>query len=197
MTIKMKKKNKVKIIISIVLISVTLLTALLVALSINTTSYLMAINQPNRVVVYHNNSTVNKVYESSNKEFSKLYSLFNKSFEQKILPAILSGELNNNVKVKQSTGEIKPGNICIAFMYDAPQVLKLNKDSYKDESGKNYWYQSLIFNVVSKDDYQYHTIAIIPPEDSSQFISNFNYNLCYQVYGNFNKLYNYALELFN
>ncbi len=197
MTIKMKKKNKVKIIISIVLISVALLTTLLVTLSINTTSYSMAINRPNQIIIYHNNSATNKVYEPSVKEFSQLYSLFNKSFEQKILPAILSGELNNDVKVKQSAGEIKPGNVCIALMYNVPQVLKLEKDLYKDTNGENYWYQSLIFNVVNKDNYQYHSIAIVPPNDSTEFISNFNYNLYYEIYGNFNQLYNYALELFN
>ena len=197
MTIKMKKKSKVKITISIILISVALISALLVTLSINTTSYSMAINQPNQIIIYHNNSATNKVYEPSVKEFSQLYSLFNKSFEQKILPAILSGELNNNVKVKQSTGEIKPDNICLALVYDVPQALKLKKDLYKDKNGRNYWYQSLIFNVVNVDNYQYHSIAIIPPEDSAEFISNFNYNLYYEVYGNFNQLYNYALELFN
>lgn len=192
----MKKKIKIIVIVSLVLIGLT--ASILAAMAINTTSYAMNINSPSRIIVYYDSPANNKVYEPSSKEYSEIYSSITNGLKQRILPAFFAGELSKNVKVcSNPASNVKLNNIAVALIYDTPQVLRCKKNLYTDSNGRNYWYQSLIFNVSSADNYQYHSIAIIPPEDSPEYVSNFHYTMHYQVYGNFSDLNQYALQLFN
>jgi len=157
----------------------------------------MELNRPSRIIVYHNSETNNQVFEPNTEEYNKIYSLFTDSCKQPILQALVSGEINKDVKVVEneiSTIDFK--GVTINFVYDSPQAVK-GKNKLYNYNNSTYWYQSLIFKVTDSNQLCYNTIAIIPPNDASYYVSHNTYNLHYQVYSNYNKTYNYVLTLFN
>lgn len=189
--------KKIKIIISTVLLIITLITIALVALSLNTVSHCMDINAPDRIAVYYNNEYTNKVYSKSTEQYDAIYSSILNGCNQKILPAIASGSIFKDVKIKRHNATQSNFNqITINFIYDTPQVVKYKSKLYNN-SGINYWYQNLVFHVTATNKYQYNTVAIIPPENDINYINYNSYCLHYEVYSNFAMSYRSASNLFD
>ena len=94
----MNKTKKIKIIVAI-LLCVTIIAGVLLTLSLTTTSHCMHINSPSRIVVYHNNSATNKVFEPTDKEYAEIYCSVLKSYQQSTLSAIFSGNIFKDIKI--------------------------------------------------------------------------------------------------
>ena len=195
MTTQIKKTKKIKIITTILSI-VVIISSLIIITSLNTTSYCMQINAPNRIIVYYNNETNNKGFERGNETYNIIYSSITKAYEQSVLSAIITGKIFKDVKiVKIDNTDINFSGIKINFIYDNPQVVKYKKKLYT-HNDETYWYQSLIFDITDSNKYQLNKVAIIPPPSSNNYISTYNYSLSYLAYSNFNKTYNQAITLF-
>ena len=193
----MKTKTKIKVLVAVILLVVTIITIALIGLSLNTVSYGIAFNAPDRIAIYYNKQSTNKVFERGTDEHEQIYSLVLDSFEQPILKAITSGTLNKKVKINENEpSSINYKGIVVHFMYDTPQVAKYKTKTYTN-NGVNYWYEGLKFNISGNNKMQYNIIAIIPPENSVDYVSSNDYVLHYSIFSNFNSLYNNALEIFN
>lgn len=189
--------KKTKILIAIILLLVTAITTSLVVLSTTTISHCMQINAPNRIAVYYNSESNNKVYDSDTEQYNVMYNAILDGFKQTTLSSLLNKQLFKDVKIKSvSSTEIDFSGIKIVFMYNNPQTVKYKKKLYS-HNDKNYWYQSLIFNITDYNGFKHNTIAIIPPSEDKSFVSYFNYNLYYQAFSNFKNVYNIALDLFS
>ena len=192
----MNKTKKIKIIVAI-LLCVAMVAGVLLTLSLTTTSHCMHINSPSRIVVYHNNSATNKVFEPTDKEYAEIYSSVLKSYQQSTLSAIFSGNVFKDIKIvdsDESTVNFK--GFKISFVYDSPQAVRYKNKVYTNEQ-QSYWYQSLIFDVTYDNSFKYNTIAIIPPENDVNYISQHSYTLHYEVCSNFSNTYTYCLNLFS
>lgn len=193
----MNKTKKIKIIVTTILFFVTVVAGLLLTLSLTKTSHCMHINAPSRIVVYHNNSASNKVFETGDKEYNEIYSLVLNSYKQSTLSAILSGNIFKDIKIindNESVVDFK--GFKINFVYDIPQSVRYKNKVYTSGQ-QSYWYQSLIFNVNSLDSFKYNTVAIIPPENDANYSSQYSYTLRYEVYSNFSNTHDYCLNLFS
>lgn len=189
---KMTKKTKIIALLSIIIVIFTLL----VILSLTTISHCMKINVPNRIIVYYNDETTNKVYENNDEQFNIIYSSVIKSYEQSTMASILNGKLFKDVKIIHSENSVVSFDaIKVSFVYDTPQVVKCKNKLYS-HNNENYWYQTLIFDIPLNDKYSYNTIAIIPPFSSNEYVSPFKYNLSYIAYSNFSKTYKIVTKLF-
>jgi len=187
--------KKVKISISIISI-ITIVLGTLLALLLIKKSYYMPINAPDRIVVYYNNESTNILFEKDDDNYERIYSQLIKSYKQSILKSLFSNSINNNPKIVETTnGKIKYNGIKINFMYDKPQVVKLNNKLY-NYNNEVYWFQNLVFTISSANKYQYNEVAIIPPDNSNNYISADSYILSFHGYSNFNKLHNMCVALF-
>ena len=192
---KMKMTKKIKISISIILIT-TLLLGSVLALFLIKKSYYPPVIAPDRIVVYYNSDSNNILFEKNDENYNKIYNQLIKSFKQSMLISLFSGSINNNPKIiEHDNSKIKYDGIKINFMYDKPQVVKLNNNLYL-HNNETYWYQNLVFTISSIDKYQYSEVAIIPPENSNNYISYDTYILSYQGYSNFYKLHKICTNLF-
>lgn len=189
---KMTKKTKLIALILTIIIIFTLL----VILSLTTMSHCMKINVPNRIIVYYNDETANKVYENDTEQFNNIYSSVIKSYKQSTIASIINGKLFKDVKIIYGENSVVNfDGVKISFVYDTPQVVKY-KDKLYSYNNENYWYQTLIFDIPLSDNYAYNSIAIIPPFSSNEYVSPFKYNLSYRAYSNFNKTYKIVTKLF-
>lgn len=193
---KTKMTKKIKICIAAITLVVIILGLLLASLLIKT-SYCMPISAPDTIVVHYNDSSNNIVFEKGDKNYNKIYEQLSKSYKKSIFTAFIKGELNKDPKISASDiEELDYSGINIAFVYDSPQIVKTKSGTYT-RNGEVYWYQTLVFNIVENDRYQYNSIAIIPPYDSNDYISPAHYTLTCKAYSNFSKLYGTANKLFN
>lgn len=190
------KTKKIKIIVSIILIFVALVATTLTTLSLTHISYSMNFNSPSRIIVYYNNENNNMVLEPNDAEYKEIYSLILGAYKKSTINAITSNSLSKKVKIIQNKEtDIDFDGVKISFVYDTPQVLKY-KDKIYCNNDQTYWYQNLIFYITNVDNFQYNTVAIIPPIGSKQYVSPFTYLLHYEAYANFSKTYNYIITLF-
>jgi len=179
--------KKIKIIIAIICASVVAIASTLAVLSVTKISFCMDINPPDRIVVYYKSEFDNMVFEQGEHEYDMIYSSIIGACKQRTITAIFSGDLSKDVKVCNNFQQtLKIDTFAVNFVYDTPQIVKYKKSAYLTHDG-NYWYQSLIFNISSQNKFQYNLVAIIPPETSNQYVSNFSYNLHYNLYSNFGK----------
>ena len=188
--------KKIKIIISIILTSVVVISSTLVILYCNTISFAPKINKPDQIVVYYNNAYTNIVFEPNDKTYDEIYSSISRGCSKRVLSALFSNSISNKAKVEShDLQNIKFDGIRVAFLYNSPQVVMLKNNIYID--GENsYWYQSLIFSISNNNSYTYNTIAIVPPENDSNYVSSFSHTLSYMVYSNFHSTYNKCVALF-
>lgn len=183
------KTKKIRLIFSIILAFTLLVGTLIIVASTNTISYSMNISKPDRIVVYYNSSSTNKVFEPGDEQYNQIYSWITDSFEQKIISAFIKGELFKKIKVTKTSSSVDFEGIKVNFVYDSPNAVKIKENIYLN-NGEECWYQSLIFNIHSQHKYQYNNIAIIEPGNT------FDYKVSYKAYSNFSKCYNNLLRLF-
>jgi len=187
--------KKIKISTAIISIAIIILGTLLSLILIKK-SYYMSINVPDRIVVYYDSNSNNIVLEKNDKNYNRIYSQLIKSYKQPILSALFNNSINKDVKlVEDINGKVEYKGIIITFIYDSPQAVKLNKKVY-DYNGEVYWFQNLVFTISNANKYQYNSVAIIPPENSINYISPYNYTLSYSAYSNFYKLNKMSIALF-
>ena len=190
------KAKKIKIIIASVLLAVVLIASTLLTMTFNKKSYMMSINRPDSIIVYHNDASKNIVFVPQDKEYNKIYSLITDGCKKSVLSAIINNEISKDVYIEEvDASEIKFNTIIINFCYNKPQIAQLkNKDYLID--GQNYWYQNLIFTLSNDSQFKYSSVAIIVPENDLNFVGPFNYTLSYKVYSNWSKCYNFSSNLF-
>lgn len=190
MSMQIKKISKTaKLTIVIILLTVVLVGIVLAILSNTTILYCMKIEQPSRIVVYKNNASINKVFESNTNEYNLIYNEVINSYKESTLQAIFSGRIFKDidiVKVKNTNIDFDGFNI--NFIYDTPQVVKTKNGTYKYDN-TNYWYTSLMFNITDTSSWQLNKVYIIPTEESDEFVSYYTCNLYYNIYSNYEKLY--------
>ena len=186
----------IKIIVAIILLTFTLITLSLVALTFNNVSHCMQINAPSRIIVYYNSESQNKVFEPDSANYNEIYLSILEGYKQPIIKAITTNKLFKDVKINANEGtNINFSGIKINFVYDTPQAVRYKNKLYTSND-QTYWYQNLIFDIPSADKYQYNTVAIIPPKDASYYVSPFNYSLHYSAYSNFSNVEQIANKLF-
>ena len=196
MVTMMTKTKRVKLIICCILIFVALITIALTTLSLTKISYAINLNSPSRIIVYNNSENTNIVFEQNDTEYIKIYNLILDGYKQSTLKALLSRELNKDTKiVKNAVTDIKFDGIKINFVYDLPQSAKCKNKLYQ-HNNEVYWYQNLIFDVSSANNFNYQQVAIIPPSSASDYVNPNTYYLHYMAYANFSKLHNYVANLF-
>lgn len=189
-------RKKIKILVAVILTLVAMLTISLVAMSLNTTSHCMKINAPDRIIVYYNSVSQNKVFEKDSVEYNQIYSSIINAYQQTVLEAFVNSSLFKDVKINTPLNcEIDFDGVKINFVYDTPQAVKYKNKLY-EKDGQNYWYQNLIFDISSADKYQYNDVAIIPPETSNYYTSPYECYLKYSAYSNFDKVYDIVLNMF-
>lgn len=182
-----------KKIIKITLVGVLILcmsaTLTLLILSNKKVSYFIDISRPDNIVVYYGSSTNNVVYEKDSEEYLSIYTFITKCHNQKSLDSFLRGNLSKKPKiVEQNDCRLDFNNLLISFAYYAPQPVKLNDKTYS-YNGSGYWYKNLVF-IIPDTNWDYNSVAIIPPSDSNHYVSAYNYNLYYQTYSNYSLEYN-------
>jgi len=190
------KTKRIKIIAICIIAFVCVAATTLVVLSLNSISYAMTFNRPSSIVIYYNNEAGNQVYEPNTKEYELIYSSIVNSYKQNSLQSIMTGSLNNKIKIETTSNTtIKYSGILVRFVYNTPQVVKYKESNYI-HNNTNYWYQSLVFTINNYDSFDYNSVAIIPPMSSNDYLGENNYSLQYKVYSNFNNAYNELIKLF-
>ena len=193
---KMKIKKISIIILCVIFLLLAIAGITLFTLSVTTTSYNMQFNKPSRIIVYYENESGNQVFEPTDTEYNKIYSLVCNAYKQSTLNALTSNQLYKDVKIiENDISSINFSGININFVYDTPQVVRYKNKMYITNN-ENYWYQNLIFDIVSTNKFQYTTVAIIPPNNASNYYGAFNYSLYYKAFANWYKTYNYTIALF-
>ncbi len=188
--------TKRKIIIIVVLVIEVVIALAVATMSLVRISHKMDISAPDQIAVYYNNTDNNKVFDKDTTTYKEIYNAIDEGFKQKMISALLKGKLFKDVDIiAQDTKKMDLNGLTIVFMYNSPQVLKYKTKDYIS-GGKNYWYQSLVFKINTGKSFNYNTIAIIPPETSSEYVSDFTYTLHYNAYANLNKAHTIALDLF-
>lgn len=191
-----KKTKKIKIIISVVLLLVSIITATLVTFNFVKTSYMININTPSRIIVYYNKDINNLVFEKNSNEYNKIYSLVDDSHKQTILTSLFEGNLLKKESIEKiASRQIDFSGIKISFVYDTPQIVKFKNKTYLDGTN-SYWYKTLVFDISSQDTFSYNTIAIISAQNSDNIDLQYTYQLQYLTFSNYNNLYKYSLSLF-
>ena len=191
------KTKKIKIIsLSILLIFVIIVGGIL-TMTFSTISYAMAFNTPSKIIVYYNEELGNQVYEIGSKEYNDIYNSICDAYKQSTIKAFVNGELNKSIKIKHvEKNNINFAGIKVNFVYNTPQIVKYKSKIYSN-NGKNYWYQSLIFTINDTNDFQYNSVAIIPPVNDDNYINQYTYSLNYSAYSNFSKTYSMLIKYFN
>lgn len=185
----MNKTKKIKIIATIILSLVAIITIGLIVLSTKTTYHGIDFCRPSQIIVYYNSETNNVVFEQGDEYYNKIYNSIVDAYKQPILSAFLSNKLFKDVKiVKNDATAIKFDGIFISFVYDLPQAVKYKNKMYID-GGETYWYQTLIFSLSHNNKFQYNQIAIIPPENSNKYVDKYTYSIHYKMYSNFKSTY--------
>lgn len=189
---KMNKAKKIKIIVAIILSIITLMGVTVLSMSLIKTSHIMELNRPDKIIVYYNSTSNNIVFEPSDSEYQTIYKMVNNAHKQSILTSIFNGQIFKDVDlIEHGLQKINFDGIKISFVYSTPQIAKLKDEIHPS----NIWYRSLIFNISSENEFNYHSTAIMSPENNN--VGDFTYTSHYMTYSNFNNLYNYLNTIFN
>jgi hypothetical protein len=193
----MKKIKKVIKITSIsVIVALLICSSLVFAMHFSQISYAMEFNAPTQIIVYYNKEDDNQVYEPNTAQYQEIYSLINNSYKQSTLKALLNKELNKDIQIEHTKStQISFDGIKVNFVYNLPQPVRLKSNIYSN-NGTTYWYKNLIFTISDVEEFQYNTVAIIPPSKDSNYINKYTYSLNYQAYSNLNKTYNTLIKYF-
>ena len=188
----MNKTKKIKIIVAIILSAFIIISGTVVSLSLIKTSHIMKFNNPDKIVVYYNSSTNNIVFEPTDSEYNTICNMINKSHEQSILSSIFNVEIFNDVDIEQHEAKlINFDGFKVSFVYNTPQIAKLESKIHSN----NIWYQSLLFDISSKDGFNYNTTYIISPENTG--VEKYSYTSHYVTYSSLSDLYNYLNNIFD
>lgn len=175
---------------------IVILSSLLLATLLIKKSYCISINKPDSIVVYYKNSSTNIVLEKNSSSYNKIYKQLKQSYQQSMLISFVNNSLGKNPKIiTHEVQQIDYADINIEFIYDAPQIIKTNGKTFK-LNGEVCWYQSLVFKISKNNNFKYHSIAIIPPSDSNNYISPSHHTISCKAYSNFNDLYKTSIRLF-
>lgn len=191
--IKTMMKRKIKIFLVVALILFILISATLIILSNTKISYYINISKPDNIVVYSSSYSNNIVYEKDSKEYIEIYNAIKRCHKQTTLTALCKHNLSKTPQILETeTSTVDFNQLLISFAYNTPQPLKLKNKTY-NYNNSGYWYKSLIFEI-SNTTWSYNSIAIIPPSNSSYYVSPYQYNLYYQTYSNYNLEYENLLS---
>ncbi len=191
METKTKTSHKLKyIVISVALILVIGISAILLVLHNTKISYYIEAEKPYAIVLYNNSENKNIYYEQDTTEFNEIYLSILNGFKQDKLSSLLSNKLFYKPSIANCDNtKLAFEGIKVKFVYSSAQPVKLNNSSY-ELNNQVYWYNSLIFNITSNDEYSYTNIVILPSENDSNFTSRNTYNVYYTSYANFASSYN-------
>lgn len=188
------KTKKIKILVVALLILFSICSVLAV-LSLNTTSYMMQLDPPTKIIVYYNGYSNNQVFTSTSDEYHTIFNSIKSAHKQNSFKALFKLDLIKDVKVNHcEQNTINFSGIKVEFEYSSPQPLKC-KNSIYTKSYESFWYQYLVFDINNYNDFNYNFVAIVPPISSLDFINRQTYTMYYQSYSNLAKTYNYLDNL--
>lgn len=193
---KMKKIITTSIILGLVLIiGISTLVLALIPIGIND-----KIGKPNEIYIassqtttYPNSALTYRDRDVEDRDFiSNIYSVFSRSFEQKVLSALFRGEVKDEIKTnynkkseslsKNTTTEDK---FTIVFKYNTSQNIKAG------EKGGTYKY--LFFEITSSGERSEVVMGV--SSDITVSSSSYHYNYSYIGKANFGEMFKYIKGL--
>ena len=184
--------RKIKIIIAIILSVVTIIGGIFVSISLIKTSHIMKFNAPDKIVVYYNSSNNNVVFEPSDSEYATICKMLDDAHKQTIITSIFNGQIFKDIEiVEHNLQKVDFDGFKVSFIYNTPQIARLKNKIHPS----NIWYQTLMFEISNEAMFNYHSTAIISPENNSS--ETFSYTSRYSTYSNLSDLYTYLNDIFN
>ena len=166
-TVALRQKKTTKI-VALCLLSLVFVIVVLVVIAacINTNLKPNFIQDPDRIIVYNQNSTYGQFSKNASVEdsrYDEFMNMFNESFSNNYLVALFSGSLggyeihkeSERTKLSAIQEELQKG-FYVQFVYTEPQTLKYsNGDIYNSiyASATPIEYTSLYFTLAEVDDF--------------------------------------------
>lgn len=183
--------KRITAIVSLSIIGILILTTLI--LSCINIDYKIEYNKPNNIFVQYG-SQLQQVKDQDSSQISKL---IDDASKKNLLSQMFSGQLNQKQSLMtDSTNGItlkNPTKFYVSFIYNEPQILKLNGKDYK-ENGEKCYYTRLVFEVNDVDSFDDVTVFVTPDKDADgDPMSSTKYTRRYIYKANFKPLYDFLI----
>lgn len=181
--------KKISAIVSLVIIGILIVAT--IVLACNTVNYAVPCNKPTSIYVQYKGNTSLKVENEDH--FNTIYDLMSSTSKEKAISALFNGNLNKKAEVvtASSTGKTLPtaSAFYVRFKYNEAQELKYGNKAYKDEDGKTYSYEELVFTIEDTDGETEVKVYVIPTSSEPSVYSHY-----YLVDADFSSVYTFLSQ---